>query len=181
MVVVWYGNYCFVVRAAQSCLFPFQVFDSIANFGSKSSIDTARETVLGHIDADLKVYKALNESRNPLAGLETCVCVIVGIVSHSHLCSLTCLIVVVLFSYIIPASVGVVSYVLRWFTDMTCSATVCKTSSQFLSHTYAVVWCFLLIIALTKFQLIKASAGRMIKALEILMDSPKVNDKRKAD
>jgi hypothetical protein len=48
-----------------------QVFESIANFGSKTSIVAAKETALGHIENDFKVYTALNEGRNPLAGLET--------------------------------------------------------------------------------------------------------------
>lgn len=66
-----------------------QVFDSIANFGSNSSIDKAKTVLLEHIEGDLKVYTALNEGRNPLAGLETYVIGMLGSVltyffSHAH-------------------------------------------------------------------------------------------------
>ncbi|GKY92622.1 hypothetical protein MPSEU_000232300 [Mayamaea pseudoterrestris] len=130
------------------------VFESIANFGNQTSIDKARTTALEQISTDLKVYEALNESRNPLAGLET---------------------------FLLPVSVGVGAHVVRWFMDLTCSATMCRTVSEKMSHTYAAAWCFMLIIAATKFQLIKQSVGRMMKALELFMDSPKTNDKRKKD
>jgi hypothetical protein len=96
--------------------------------------------------------------------------------------SLVVVVVSYALSYIIPLSVGVVSYGARWVTDLTCSATVCKASSEVLSHTYAVVWSFLFIIALTKLQLIKEYTGRLLKAMGILMNSPKkANDKSKKD
>jgi hypothetical protein len=89
----------------------------------------------------------------------------------------------ILRSYIIPILLGLFSYIVRWLTDLTCSASVCKASSEVLSHTYAVVWSFLFIIALTKFKHIKDTAGRLGKALEILMDTQtsKKSDKPKND
>jgi len=47
------------------------LFDSMATFGSKKSIEGARKTVIDHIHDELEVYTSLNDSRNPLAGLET--------------------------------------------------------------------------------------------------------------
>jgi atlastin len=47
-----------------------QVFDSMATFGSKRAIEGARSTVIDKIHDDFEVYDSLNESRNPLAGLE---------------------------------------------------------------------------------------------------------------
>ena len=46
-------------------------FDSIATFGSRSSIEDARRSVRDLIGKEFEVYSSLNEGRNPLAGLET--------------------------------------------------------------------------------------------------------------
>lgn len=46
-------------------------FDSMATFGSKHSIEDARNAVLEMIGKEFTVYASLNEGRNPLAGLET--------------------------------------------------------------------------------------------------------------
>ena len=76
---------CLPLYAFSHILHPtWQVFDSIANFGSKTSIEKARESVMERIDADLKVYHALNEGRNPLAGLETYV--VAGLQRFFHHC-----------------------------------------------------------------------------------------------
>jgi atlastin len=48
-----------------------ELFDSMATFGSKKSIGGARRTVIEQIHDDFEVYTSLNDSRNPLAGLET--------------------------------------------------------------------------------------------------------------
>lgn len=45
-------------------------FASIANFGSERSIEVARDELLGEITSSLEIYESLNESRNPLAGVE---------------------------------------------------------------------------------------------------------------
>jgi atlastin len=45
-------------------------FDSIANFGSKTQIQGARQRVIDQIHDDFEVFMSLNEGRNPLAGLE---------------------------------------------------------------------------------------------------------------
>lgn len=46
-------------------------FDSMATFGSRSSIEDARRSVLDAIRSEFEVYSSLNEGRNPLAGMET--------------------------------------------------------------------------------------------------------------
>lgn len=88
------GSQCFtpfaVIRFRLSQAF-HQVFHGIANFGSKRMIETAKETVLSQITEHLKVYQALNEGRNPLAGLETyvvCDCSFTAGRIHAHLLSL---------------------------------------------------------------------------------------------
>ena len=48
-----------------------RVFDDIATFGSGNIIRTARMKVTDDITRRLAMYEKLNESRNPLAGLET--------------------------------------------------------------------------------------------------------------
>jgi atlastin len=47
------------------------LFDSMATFGSRKSIEAARDRVMEQILADWEVYQSLNEGRNPLAGFET--------------------------------------------------------------------------------------------------------------
>jgi atlastin len=47
------------------------IFDSVANFGSKRSIEEAKESFVKQIEAEFEVYQSLNEGRNPLAGWET--------------------------------------------------------------------------------------------------------------
>lgn len=48
-----------------------EVFDSIANFGSTRSISKSKRDLLAKIESDFEVYGKLNDSRNPLLGLET--------------------------------------------------------------------------------------------------------------
>jgi atlastin len=45
-------------------------FEATANFGSKKSIDAARDMLLSEINSALEIYESLNEGRNPLAGFE---------------------------------------------------------------------------------------------------------------
>jgi hypothetical protein len=75
-------------------------------------------------------------------------------------------------SYIIPLSIALIAYVLRVIADTTCSSwsSVCRSSSDFLSHLYAVVLCFMLILAATKAQQIKAVVNRITGALELVME-----------
>jgi hypothetical protein len=77
-------------------------------------------------------------------------------------------------SYFFPVLVALVSYISRWITDVTCSAKVCRATSELLSHIYIVVFLFLCIIAMTKAQQIKALCTRIYNTLHIMMnaDSP---------
>jgi hypothetical protein len=50
---------------------------------------------------------------------------------------------------------ALLSFVIRWFTDATCSATVCRAASELFSHIYIVVIIFLIIVAGTKAQQIR--------------------------
>lgn len=81
------------------------------------------------------------------------------------------LIVLVVFNrYLVPLSVAFLSMVLRWITEWTCApySTVCKAGSELLSHIYAVVFCFLAIIALTKMKQIQEGFRRVQVALQAL-------------
>jgi len=118
-------------------------FDSIATFGSRNLIDEARQSVRDLISKEFDVYNSLNEGRNPLAGLET---------------------------YIIPLTVATASYILRAIADMTCSSysQTCRNTSELLSHIYAVVIIFLIIIGATKAQQVKEFFGRLKGAVELV-------------
>jgi hypothetical protein len=83
-------------------------------------------------------------------------------------------------SYGIPVIVACISAVLRWFTDAACSAQVCRATSNFLSHTHAVGWFFLAILAVTKFQQIKDASIRTKKAIELMMASSGTQQSRSA-
>jgi len=52
----------------------------------------------------------------------------------------------------VPLSVALVAFIFRWIADATCSpwSQVCRKGSDFLSHIYAVVIIFLLIVGATK-------------------------------
>jgi len=119
------------------------LFDSMATFGSKKSIEGARKTVIDQIQDDFEVYSSLNDSRNPLAGLET---------------------------YALPLAIALVAFILRWIADMTCSSysQVCRKSSDFLSHIYAVVVIFLMIVGGTKAKQIKDLVNKMKTAFEVM-------------
>eukprot|EP00535_Pseudo-nitzschia_heimii_P009152 CAMPEP_0197173506 /NCGR_PEP_ID=MMETSP1423-20130617/410_1 /TAXON_ID=476441 /ORGANISM="Pseudo-nitzschia heimii, Strain UNC1101" /LENGTH=592 /DNA_ID=CAMNT_0042622331 /DNA_START=90 /DNA_END=1868 /DNA_ORIENTATION=+ len=121
-------------------------FDSIATFGSRSSIEEARQSVRNLISNEFEVYSSLNEGRNPLAGLET---------------------------YIIPLAIATASYILRAVADMTCTSysQTCRNTSELLSHIYAVVIIFLIIIGATKAQQLKEFFGRLKGAVELVANN----------
>ena len=47
-----------------------EVFSSIANFGSKRSIEKSKRNLMEKIDSDYVVYAKLNDSRNPFLNME---------------------------------------------------------------------------------------------------------------
>jgi len=128
-------------------------FESMANFGSLTRIDEAREKVLQKIAKDFEVFKSLNDGRNPLLGFET---------------------------YMLPLLVAFVSFILRWFADFTCSSwsETCRASSDFLSHIYMVVFFFLAIVASTKAKQISDVFDRLRATANLIMDG---NGKDKKD
>jgi atlastin len=73
-------------------------------------------------------------------------------------------------SYILPLAIALVAYILRVLADTTCSSwsTVCRSGSDFLSHLYAVVIFFMLILAATKAKQIKEVADRVRGALQLI-------------
>lgn len=127
-------------RAVQECL---EHFEDIATFGPERGIEMARENTLRNIREDFELYKKLNESRNPLAGLEI---------------------------YIIPGTIAIVSVVMRWITDSTCSSwsSTCRAGSEFFSHIYAMVFFFMLIVAATKAKQMKELLKRIMTAIDAL-------------
>jgi atlastin len=78
-------------------------------------------------------------------------------------------------SYALPLAVALVSFILRWIADATCSpySTVCKKSSDFLSHVYAVVIIFLIIVGATKAKQVKDIIERLKGAVQLLSDGGK--------
>ena len=71
--------------------------------------------------------------------------------------------------------VAFVSFVLRWIADATCSpySTVCKKSSDFLSHIYAVVVFFLVFVAVTKAKQVRELFQKIRAAVQLLMSDGK--------
>lgn len=120
-----------------------KTFDSIANFGNTTAIEKAKKKMEKLINDSFELYFKLNESRNPLAGLEI---------------------------YIIPMTIAALSLILRWIADTTCSSwsQTCRASSDALSHLYQVVIFFLLILAATKAQQIAAILNRIKKAVQAI-------------
>jgi hypothetical protein len=84
-----------------------------------------------------------------------------------------------IFRFILPVLIGLVAYVLRWVTDFTCSATVCRATSTFFGHTSEVVFSFLAILGATKFQQILSYVQRLRKALDALSDPSASNRQSK--
>eukprot|EP01082_Thalassiosira_pseudonana_P013915 g11758.t1 g11758 contig6:543997-544511(-) len=121
-------------------------FDDMANFGSRKAIEDARDKVMKKIEKDYEVFVSLNNGRNPLLGFET---------------------------YILPMAIAVISYVLRFIADFTCSewSTTCRASSDMLSHIYMAVFFFLIIVASTKAKQISDLLERIKAAIRMLSDS----------
>jgi hypothetical protein len=71
-------------------------------------------------------------------------------------------------SYLIPLTVGLLSYTVRIVMDYTCSpyAQVCSSGSELLSHIYAVIFCFLFIVLATKGKQIKDAAVKVQAMLQ---------------
>ena len=84
-------------------------------------------------------------------------------------------------SYALPLTVALVAFILRWIADTTCSpySQVCRNSSDFLSHVYAVVVIFLLIVGATKAKQIKDLVNKFKTAFEVMNSSG--NSKQKKD
>ena len=82
--------------------------------------------------------------------------------------------------YIIPITIATASYILRAVADFTCSpySQTCRATSELLSHIYAVVIIFLLIIGATKAQQLKEFFGRMKAAVEIVANGGDTKQKR---
>ncbi|GMI40169.1 hypothetical protein TrCOL_g2096 [Triparma columacea] len=120
-----------------------EMFDNMANFGSSGPIATVRAEALDAIKESKRVYKSLNESRNPLAGFET---------------------------YVLPVVVGVASWVLRTITDLTCSSwsQTCKASSDMLGQVTTVIVVFMVIIGATKAKIIGEKIKQLKTAFEVV-------------
>lgn len=140
-------------RAVQECL---EQFEDMATFGPERGIVMARENTLRNIRDDFELYKKLNESRNPLAGLEI---------------------------YIIPGTIAMTSIVMRWITDSTCSSwsSMCRAGSEFFSHIYAMVFFFMLIVAATKAKQMKEVLKRVMTAIEVLVGGGSESSKDKKE
>jgi hypothetical protein len=69
-------------------------------------------------------------------------------------------------------AIAFVSYILRVLADTTCSSwsTVCRQSSSLFAHIFAVVVCFMLILAATKAKQIKEWLDRFQAAFGALSD-----------
>lgn len=120
------------------------IFDEMAHFGSKKGIERAKVKMVEAINESFDMYSKLNESRNPLAGLET---------------------------FIIPLTIGFISIALRWIADSTCSSwsQTCRVGSDVFSHVYQVVFFFLLIVSFTKAKQISVVVGRVKKACDVII------------
>ena len=72
--------------------------------------------------------------------------------------------------YIIPLTIATASYILRAVADLTCSgySQTCRNTSELLSHIYAVVIIFLIIIGATKAQQLKEFFGRLKGAVQLV-------------
>jgi atlastin len=127
-------------KLCEECL---ELFDDIANFGNVEYIRKSRNEVIKYMEESFEMYSKLNDSRNPLLGMET---------------------------YIIPLLIGFAAIILRKLTDFTCSewSTTCKVGSDLLSHIYQVVFFFMLIVASTKAKQISEATGRLKKAIDVL-------------
>ena len=122
------------------------MFDNIATFGNKKSIESTRNLMLRQLEDDFQIYAKLNDSRNPLLGIET---------------------------YLIPILVGLISMVSGWVLESTCTkhSHTCRVSHEFFSHVYQVVFFFLIIVGSTKAKQISDMFGRIKHAWEAMNSS----------
>eukprot|EP00518_Triparma_eleuthera_P000394 CAMPEP_0182453614 /NCGR_PEP_ID=MMETSP1319-20130603/600_1 /TAXON_ID=172717 /ORGANISM="Bolidomonas pacifica, Strain RCC208" /LENGTH=389 /DNA_ID=CAMNT_0024651561 /DNA_START=165 /DNA_END=1334 /DNA_ORIENTATION=- len=127
-----------------------ELFDGMANFGSKGPIDEARADVEAQIGNAKDVYFTLNEGRNPLAGWET---------------------------YYLPVLIALGSWVLRTITDLTCSgwSETCKAGSDALGQIYGIVLIFMLIVGATKAKQIGEKLGQIKSAMQLVMPHEKAS------
>ena len=75
-----------------------------------------------------------------------------------------------------PIFVAMASFIVRWFTDATCGATVCRAASEVFSHVYIVVFLFLAIVASTKVKQIKDVLKRAKSMVEVMTHEKSKND-----
>lgn len=69
-----------------------------------------------------------------------------------------------------PLTVALTAFILRWIADATCSpySHVCRKSSDLLSHIYAVVIIFMMIVGATKAKQLKDFANRLKSAFQMM-------------
>jgi len=104
---------------------------------------------------------------------------IVVVLSYMYVAhSLTELITVALFRYLLPMAVAGISFIFRWIADFTCSSwsQTCRASSEILSHVYMVVFFFLVIVASTKAKQISDLLERVKTAYLMLTDTKDKHD-----
>jgi atlastin len=161
-----------------------QTFDKRANFGSSQSIQLSRRQVKHALAEQFETYEKLNESRNPLFGMEMyvlvkyhplsfAVVVVVGqTVSHKPTHPTIVLFLSPFFSrgsYIATLAIVGISWFVKGFLDMTCGHDICVTTSEkFKDFMYAGL-CFLAILVLTKFQQLKEASNRISQALQLIL------------
>ena len=82
--------------------------------------------------------------------------------------------------YIIPLGIATASYILRAVADLTCSgySQTCRNTSELLSHIYAVVIIFLIIIGATKAKQLKEFFGRLKGAVQLVANNGDSNVKK---
>jgi hypothetical protein len=85
--------------------------------------------------------------------------------------------------YAIPISIALIAYLLRWMADWSCSpySQMCRNTSDFLSHIYAVVVCFLLIVVMTKAKQVKELVDRLKGAIQLVVNTNNDSGKQKKD
>lgn len=120
-------------------------FADIATFGADAAIKKAKISLQDKIHDSFQLYESLNNGRNPLAGMEM---------------------------YLVAFFVGLASYLVRTFLDFTCAphATVCRVGSELAHHASAVVWCFLAILAMTRYQQLKQHFQQLRRGIDLFLE-----------
>lgn len=98
------------------------LFKGLANMGRKSAIDATRKELEKDIESEFERYSTMNSQRNPFQNIEY---------------------------YIVPIGLALLSYILRWVADASCSewSTTCRHGSHALGHVYATIFMFMLIMS----------------------------------